>query len=278
MFKKIGLAIAFSPTCKALLTEALRVQKLFGAQLLLVHVGMKTEGNTKYLHQLFHEVGIREQDIQVIWEEGKPARKILEVCRREKIDLIMAGALKRENLFNYYIGTVARKIMRRATCSVLILVNPSEVPAPFREIVIHAGETFLTKKVVDTGMGVARADHANQVHMVRELHLYGLAMSVSSENPEKESTSLRKKLVKEELKQLEKYVAEKDRKELKINFKILAGKSGFEVGRFAKRTGANLLVVGARPKKFPLFDKVFTHDLEYVFADLPCNLLVVKQK
>jgi nucleotide-binding universal stress UspA family protein len=64
---------------------------------------------------------------------------------------------------------------------------------------------------------------------------------------------------------------------VKINIKMLSGKSGFELCKFVERKQAGLLVVGAPPRRFSLFDRIFPHDLEYVFADLPCNLLVVNQ-
>ena len=67
-------------------------------------------------------------------------------------------------------------------------------------------------------------------------------------------------------------------KDLKINIKIVSGKSGFEIAQFAQRKQADLLVVGAPPRRFSLFDRVFTHDQEYIFADLPCNLLIVNPR
>jgi hypothetical protein len=62
---------------------------------------------------------------------------------------------------------------------------------------------------------------------------------------------------------------------VKINIKALSGKSGFELSQFATRKQADLLIVGAPPRRFYFFDRVFTHDHEYLFADLPCNLLII---
>jgi len=64
-------------------------------------------------------------------------------------------------------------------------------------------------------------------------------------------------------------------KELKINIKVVTGKSGFELAQFTKRKAADLLVVSAPPMRLSLLDRLFPHDLEYIFADLPCNVLVV---
>jgi hypothetical protein len=44
------------------------------------------------------------------------------------------------------------------------------------------------------------------------------------------------------------------------------------------RKHADLLIVGASPRKFSFFDRVFPHDLEYIFGDLPCNLLMVSKR
>ena len=38
---------------------------------------------------------------------------------------------------------------------------------------------------------------------------------------------------------------------------------------------ADLIVLGAPERRFRLFDRVFPHDQEYIFADMPCHLLMV---
>jgi nucleotide-binding universal stress UspA family protein len=85
-------------------------------------------------------------------------------------------------------------------------------------------------------------------------------------------------MVREELDEVEKILARIPHPKLKVNIKVLSGKAGFELARFAERKNADLLIVGAPARRFSLFDRVFPHDLEYVFANLPCNLLVVKPR
>ena len=41
LFKKLGLAITFSPTGKALLKETKRLSEIFNSGLVLIHVGEK---------------------------------------------------------------------------------------------------------------------------------------------------------------------------------------------------------------------------------------------
>jgi nucleotide-binding universal stress UspA family protein len=86
---------------------------------------------------------------------------------------------------------------------------------------------------------------------------------------------MRHKLVKEEIDSVEKMLQRIPHEGLKVNIKLVSGKSGFEITQFAQRKHADLLIVGAPPRRFSLFDRVFTHDQEYIFADLPCNLLII---
>lgn len=45
---------------------------------------------------------------RVVWREGKPAERILEVREEEELDLLLLGALRKEKLYAYYLGTLAR--------------------------------------------------------------------------------------------------------------------------------------------------------------------------
>ena len=49
LFKKIGFAIAFSPRAEAMLAETIRLKNLFGAELVLIHVGKHAEKEEQIL-------------------------------------------------------------------------------------------------------------------------------------------------------------------------------------------------------------------------------------
>ena len=137
-FKKIALAIAFSPRLEALLFETARLQRIWQAELILIHVGNTSSKDSDTLNGLLQKAGIRHESVMVKWVYGNPADQILWVCKSEKIDLLIAGAMKKENLIKYYLGTVARKILRKAPRSVVVLLYPSVEPKPIRKIVVKA--------------------------------------------------------------------------------------------------------------------------------------------
>ncbi len=100
-------------------------------------------------------------------------------------------------------------------------------------------------------------------------------MSSADQATEEEYTQLRQKLVEDEIAHVQRLLGKTNHAGLKINIKILSGKAGFELAQFASRKQANLLIVPAPPRRLMLLDRIFPHDLEYVYAELPCNLLIV---
>jgi nucleotide-binding universal stress UspA family protein len=274
--KKIGVAVAFSPRIEAILAEAARVKKIWSAQLILIHVGTHGEKESSRLNQLLSQTGLdASDDVKIFWEEGKPSQRILAVCKKENVDLLIAGALKKENLLQYYLGTVARKIIRKADCSVLLLVNPSTTPQPFKNIVVEADDRPYVEQSLRAACQIALKDESSWLHIVRELKMYGLTMTAAEQCSEQEYEDMRHNLVQSEIDTVEKILHEIPHEGVKINIKLVSGKSGFELAQFTQRKQADLLIVGAPERRFSFFDRVFTHDQEYIFADLPCNLLII---
>jgi len=275
MFQRIALAFAFSPRMEALLAEAVRLQNIWNAELLLIHIGSFGQEQNENLQKALQQVGSDLTKVRLIKEEGNPSERILHVCKVEQVDLLIAGALKKENLVKYYLGTVALKILRKANCSVLMLLHPSLQPQPFRNIVVNAEDSPYVEEALRTACSVGKHDQSNWLHVIREIKMYGFTMSAAQQTTEEEYDQLRHELVRNEIEEVEKILAKIPHEKIKVNIKLLAGKSGYELAKFAERKQADLLVVGAPPRRFSFFDRVFPHDLEYIFADMPCNLLIV---
>jgi len=277
-FRRIVLSIAFSPTAQAVLAETVRLTRQLNASLALVHVGTKNEEQVSKIKQMIAETGYEPSQVSILFRSGNPADEILKFCKEEKIDLLIAGALKKENLVGHYVGTTARKIMRKADCSLLMITNPSVTPAPFQNIVVNAEDSAYIRDAIGTACHLGRIDNAHWIHVVRELKLLSLTLSATDQCTEEEYETTKQKLLQEEITKVEEMLGKISHEGLKINIKIVAGKSGFELSKFTERKHADLLIVGAPPRRFSIFGRVFPRDLEYVFADLPCNLLIVNLK
>lgn len=277
-FHVIGLAIAFSPTARAMLAETSRLVNHFKSKLILIHVGVHGPEEERKINEMLSEAGINPATSKVVWKKGDPVKEILKACREEKIDLLLAGALKKENLVNHYLGTVARKIMHKADCSVLMITNPSLESKPLKNIVVNAEDSPYAEHAIHAACHWNQTMPGTWIHIVRELKLLGLALSANEQCTEEEYAQSKQNMMREETVEVEKILQRIPHDKLKINIKLLSGKSGFELVQFTKRKAGDLLIINAPQRKFSLFDRIFTHDHEYIFSDLPCNVLVINQK
>ncbi len=277
MYKKIALAIAFSPRMEALLCEAKRLKNLHNASLILIHIGQDTEEKRASLDALLDKYQVNREKITVIWKEGKPAKKIIQVCNQENVDLLIAGALKKENVFTYYLGSIARKIIRKAKCSVLVLIEPSLEPQPFDKVVINGTQQGQTPMVIRKGITLCRMEQSTQVYIVNEIKMYLLRMATASEESEAKAAAIKRQLVQDEINYVENILKDIDQGDLKVNIKVTGGRWAVELAKFSEKIHADLLIVGGQ-ENLNFLDRLFPHDLEDILSNLPCNLLIINNR
>lgn len=276
MFRHLSLAVGFSPRTEALLAETARLCKAWSAKLTVVHVGLLEPHQTTFLKECLIRFGLEENDFTVYARPGDPAKVIIKACRENETDLLIAGALQREKLIKYYLGTVGRTLLRKAPCSVLMLTDPQTEEHRFGHIVALAEDTPYIRETLQAACTTAASTGASWLHILRELKMYGLALTASEQSTQEEYSKMRHQLVRDEIDAAESLLSGIPHEGIRINIKVVSGKAGFEVSRFAELKNADLIVVGAPERRFNIFDRFFSNDLEYLFADLPCNLMMVK--
>lgn len=276
MYQKLALAIAFSPRMEALIAEARKLIQIFEGELVLIHVGTKTPELEAQLNEILSRHCGDLQRIKTIWKEGKPTKTILKTCEEEKVDLLVLGALKKEGLLTYYLGSVARKIIRKSTCDVLTLIDPKVQATDFEKVVINGTQLDFTPEVIRRSLLFCQAVHTQQVSILNEIKMYGLLMGNASEGTEDEASFTRRRLVQEEIAYVEDILAELDQGDLKINTKVTGGKWASELAKYCEKISADLLIVGD-DLNLTFFDRLFPHDLEELLSSLPCNLLLFKK-
>jgi nucleotide-binding universal stress UspA family protein len=276
MYRKIALAIAFSPRIEALIAETKRLKDLHQASLVLIHIGKKTPELEQKLQAILKKHEVDPKQTKIIWEEGKPAKKIIQICNTEEVDLLVAGAMKKEVLFTYYLGSIARKIIRKAACSVLVLIEPSDKPGSFKKIVINGTQQPQTPYVIGKAVEICKLEQAAQVFILNEIKMYGLQMATIGEDNEESASKQRKKMVNEEIRYVEDILKTINKDGLKINIKITSGRWAHELAKFSENIQADLLILGGH-ENLTFFDRLFPHDIEDILGNLPCNLLIVKK-
>jgi len=274
MYRRIALAIAFSPRMEALICEAKRMKELLDASLILIHIGQDSQDKRASLDALLKKHQLDQQTTTVIWKEGKPAKKIIQICNQENVDLLIAGALKQENVFTYYLGSVARKIIRKAKCSVLVLIEPSLEARRFDKVVINGTQQSQTPEVIRKGIALCRAEKSTQVFVVNEIKMYLLRMATASEESEAKAAMIKRQLVQDEINYVENILKDIEQGDLKIQIKVTGGRWAVELAKFSEKIHADLLIVGAQ-ENLTFLDRLFPHDLEDILSNLPCNVLII---
>lgn len=277
-FKKIIVAVAFSPRIEAILSEARELKKHFQSQIIIIHVGSHNIQQEQYLKHLLHRFELDHNNDKLIWKEGDAVEVILEVSKQEDADLIVAGALERESLLKYFMGSVARKLSRSARCSMLMLTEPSLKSKGFNTIVVEGSDHFKTPTTIASAISLARNYHATNLYVVQEFDPQKLALIRSDELRENEADLLKEKLVDEENRKLEEILSCNDCEGLSISINRFEGKPGYTITKYAREIQADLLVLNSPDKKMNILDRVFPHDIEFALSDLPCNLLVIHPK
>ncbi len=274
-YQKIALAAGFTPRLSSLLQEASRLAGLWHSDLLIIHGGEYKPHLARQLAELLQQVGL-SQDIPVFWEKGPPARAVLEICKRERVDLLLAGALHKENALQYYLGSLARKLLRGSPCSVLLLTNPATSPSGFKNIVVLADQDNpYMQETLHKACQLACHEQAAWLHVVRKLKWYAF-LSATETFTESEYEHTRNQLIEAEMDEVQRLLQTIPHPGLKVNIKLISGKLGHELAKFTLRKQADLLVVSASPLQLSLLDRIMPNDLEYLFGNLPCNLLMVK--
>ncbi|MCX6152146.1 MAG: universal stress protein [Ignavibacteriales bacterium] len=276
IFKCLGLAITFSPTGKALLMEAKRLRDLFDSKIVFIHVGEKNKEKEKQLVELIGDAGFSKDSFQLEWAKGDIANAIVKKCVETNIDLLIAGALEKENFVKYYFGSVARKLMREAPCSLLIYISPSESPKSFKKFSVSVDYTPRCEETIKIAHKFALLDKAKEFILVRDFQAPALAMTVQDAGSTEEAERIRSEWEKEEHDKMNMLVKELNLTGININIVTLFGKEGWEANRFVGAVQSDIFVVSSPEKRLTFLDRIFQHDLEFTIKELPCPLMLIK--
>jgi nucleotide-binding universal stress UspA family protein len=277
VFKKIGIAIAFSPRLEALIAEASKMQVGLKSEMIFIHVGNKSNEDVITLNEYLEKYNLLNNS-KLIWQDGDTVETILNICEVEQLDLLVAGALEKESLINYIMGSVARKLSRKIKCSMLMLTEPKIESSPINYIVVEGSNNPKTENTIAVAIEIAKVFKVSNVDVIQETDLNKAALIRSDEFKENEMALHKENLIQEEDKRLNYILSCNDCGNLKINIERIEGKPGYIITKYAREHHADLLVLNSPDRKLNLIDRVFPTDIEFALADLPCDLLLVNIK
>jgi len=190
-FKTILFGFAFSPKLKINIEETSRIAHFFNAKLILLHVGSKSDEKVQKLNTILENSQQNDLPIEVQWKPGNPIDVITDTCKSSNIDLLILGALQHENAYQFYVGSIARKLTRKVCCSVLLLIKPSLERIACKTVVVNGLDAPDTPLAITDAFYVADSLGAQQLTIVEEIQQKEVQVTVEDDKSLKKATILK---------------------------------------------------------------------------------------
>lgn len=280
-FNKILIGFAFSPNLKANVFEAIRLANFFGAHLYFLHVGSKSATKKQALNDLLKESPIKLKKVSFIWQEGKPVETIIDQCKKNGVDLLLLGALQRENMVKFYMGSIARKLTRKAPCSVLLMIKPSVIRKPSQHVVVNAFESPQTKTTINSAFYFARALGIPKLTLVEEIDRSKVAALAYDDRSLRKVTLRKEKLKRQELSRVREilhHIPDTLKESIQVHLQNIFGTRGYSIGHYARVVRADLLIMNAAENRKSFLERIFPKDLEHILSELPTDVLIIQNK
>jgi nucleotide-binding universal stress UspA family protein len=269
-YKAIAVATTFSPRFKQVLAEAKRIRDRFSADLHLIHVGRRNEETLRKFGQVLADLKL-PADSPIHYEEGDPAEAILIAVARERIDMLVAGALEKEIVLHPFLGNVARRLVREANCSVMLFTHPAKNPKPLRRIVFIADHSREDLAALKTTLWLAEAEPCERLYAIGIITAFDEARASISRGA---GAPQRPKANHAQEEALEEFVLSAGATEVPIETRLIRGATGLAASDFVRSVEADLLVVplpksAGRIRQMP-------GNIAWIRDVIPCNLWVIR--
>jgi nucleotide-binding universal stress UspA family protein len=269
-YKTIAVATTFSPRFKQVLAEAKRIRDRFSADLHLIHVGRRNGETPRKFGEVLAEIEL-PADSPIHYEEGDPAEAILAALGRERIDMLVAGALEKEIVLHPFLGNVARRLVREANCSVMLFTHPEKKPKPLRRIVFIADRSEDGLRALKTTLLLAEAEPCERLYVIGIVTAFDEARA-SIVGDDIDAPTQKPNHAEEDA--LEELVLSAGATEVPIETRSIRGATGLAASDFVRSVEADLLVVPL-PKTAGTVQQL-PSNIAWVSDVIPCNLWVIR--
>jgi nucleotide-binding universal stress UspA family protein len=269
-YKSIAVATTFSPRFKQVLAETTRIRERFSADLHLIFAGRRTEEIANTFHETLAQLQL-PTDSKIHYEEGDPADAILRVLAREKIDMVVAGALEKEVVLHPFLGNVARRLVREAPCSVMLFTKPLLNPRPLSRIVFIADYGDHGLRALIRTLPLAAAESCERLYVTRIITTFDEARASIRADTRRHG---KPGSHDDEEDALEKFVLSAGATEVPIEARCIRGNTGLIASDFVQSVNADLLVVPLQKKGET--NQPLPGNIAWITDVIPCNLWVIR--
>jgi len=267
LFGKVAVASTFSPRFLPLLAEARAVSALLGCPIEIIHAGEEDAESRERFDHAFAEMGF---SAPIHWRQAsQPSAAIIQAINDTGTGLLLAGAMERDSQGRYFLGQVARVLVRDAPCSLLLYAHPEREPTPFRTLAVVVDYTPASRHALQAALDLARCAGAGALHVLRVFTLFQQALAQPQEFIKGTGSSA----VATEEARLDAFVEEFEIDDVPIITRCIEGATGFAASDFVQSIGADLLIIASEPASG---HSAFPARMEWLENTIPANLLVIR--
>jgi len=267
LFGKVAVASTFSPRFLPMLAQAKAIAALLDRPVEVIHAGPETPENQERFDRAFAEM---ELSGPIHWRQAPlPSAAILQAVREAGIGLLIAGAMERDSEGRFFLGKVARVLVREAPCSILLFTNPSTEPIPLHTLAVIVDFTDASRHALRATLELATRTHARAVHVLRIFTIFAQVLAEPHEYITGHDTNA---LAAEEA-HLEAFVNEFDTGDIPVETCCVEGTTGFAAADFVQSIGADLLVIAGEAEAGHTH---FPARMEWLENVIPVNLLLIR--
>jgi nucleotide-binding universal stress UspA family protein len=272
-YRTVAVASTFSPRFLQVLAEGKRVRDRLCQQLQLIYVGKRDDETTSKFASAFLQLELPE-DSAIHYQQGDdPAAAILEAARANEIDLLVAGALEKEVVLRPFLGNVARTLVRKADCSVILFTKPEAEPKPFCRIVFLAEYSDHGRTALLKALRLAALEKCEKLFVIRVYTTFDEARAKArTDTPEIGSEGAR--TLEEEEIALERFIDSAGATDVPIEARCIRGNTGYAALDFIQAVDAALLAVPVDPEACG--EEGLPSHVAWVTDVIPCNLWVIR--
>ena len=269
-YKTIAVATTFSPRFKEVFAEANRIRERFSADLHLIYAGKRNEETARKFHDALRQLQL-PADSTIHYEQGDPADAILRTLGREKIDMVVAGALEKEVVLHPFLGNVARRLVREAPCSVMLFTKPTVAPEPLNRMVFVADYSDRGLQALKRTLSLAAAESCERLYVIRIITTFDEARAsirADASRDEKRGSH------DDEEDALERFVLSAGATDVPIEARCVRGNTGLVASDFVQSVKADLLIVPLQ--KNTEANQPLPSNIAWITDVIPCNLWVIR--
>ncbi|MEY2562934.1 MAG: hypothetical protein QOH88_1127 [Verrucomicrobiota bacterium] len=268
-YRNVAVASTFSPRFVQVLAEAKRIRERLCQQLHLIYVGQRDEETIRKFSTALRDLELPE-DSPIHYHEGDPAAAIMEAATANQVDLIVAGALEKKAALRQFLGNVARRLVREASCSVMLFTKPEHEPKKLCRIVLMAEYSDHGRAALHKALRLAALEQCERLYVIRLHTTFDEARAKAKRKASKVGSPSPRTFEEEEV-ALEQFIDSAGPTEVPIEARCIRGNTGYAVLDFVQSVDAMMLVVPDDPATVGL-----PAHIEWVSDVIPCNLWVIR--